>query len=334
MPHYQAYYWQALSAVTRFSVQDAPWWYNISPTSISALDVEAVVEQLRPRLGGTRHWNSPDLSDFVGCYTWHHHGKDIKFAIDAHDLQDIVSPRALEWCDLYFKANKWHNKQYPEKVVPIVNGNGFLRQRHLARLQAMRHVPKTNDLLFISRVWGGVEHNVRVFEALAELPCKKRLMAILVADPGCAAETEMAEKRLQHAGVECTYDLIPIRKLWQETAAAKIIMLRAGKYMCIPWRMIDLLCMGACMVTDSDFNPLWPEPLQPDVHYAGAGIDRPEDTSSAPREEYGRITATVSALLDDEEKQHRLRRNGAAYFDNHAAPLRVGEYILSQLGRL
>ena len=196
-------------------------------------------------------------------------------------MKDIVGPDALDWCDIYFKANKWTGHVYPEKVVPVVNGNGFLRNRHLTRLRKMRHTPKPNDLLFISRVWGGIEHNVRLFEALAKLPCKKRLVAILVSDPGCAAETAGARKRLERVGVECTYDLIPIRKLWQLTAAAKIVVLRAGKYLCIPWRMIDLLCMGTCIVTDSEFYSNWPVPLEPGTHYVSCGIDRPADTAPA-----------------------------------------------------
>lgn len=331
MPHYQAYYWLALSTVCSFSVRNAPWWYTLSPSSITALDVEAVVEQLRPRLGGKRQWNSPDLSDFVGRYIWRHHDKTIKFAVDAHDLKDIVAPDALEWCDIYFKANKWVNREYPRKVVPIVNGNGFLRHRHLSQLRKARHTPKTNDIIFISRIWGGVEHNVRLFEELAALPCKKRLVAIFVSGAGSSVETEAAKKRLEQVGVECTYDLISVRQLWEETASSKIVVLRAGKHLCIPWRMIDLLCMGACIVTDSEFYPNWPESLEPDTHYVSSGIDRPADTSSASPGEYEKVAENIMAILKNDHEQNRLRENSAAYFDNHAAPVNVGGYILSQL---
>ncbi len=95
--------------------------------------------------------------------------------------------------------------------------------------------------------------------------------------------------------------------------------------------MIDLLCMGTCMVTDSDFYPNWPEPLVSGMHYVSAEINRPVDTSSASRDEYKKIVATIMPLVNDEYEQQRLRENSAAYFDNYAAPEQVGEYILSQL---
>ncbi len=333
MPHYQAYYWLSLSLATRLSVRNSPWWYRVLP-AIPALDIDAVLELLRPRLGMRNRWNSPDLSDFTGCYSLRHGGREIRFAIDGHDLKDIVAPEALDWADIYFKANMWQTEAYPDKVVPIVNGNGFLRERHLQKLQRYRQTNKTNDLIFISRIWGGVEHNVRLFEELAALPGKKRLVAIFVAGTAPSAETEAAVKRLEFAGVECTTDLFSIDQLWQEMAEARIVVLRAGKHMCIPWRMIDLLCMGSCIVSDADFYPQWPEKLVPGTHYISAGLQRPADTSAASPEEFAKLRETIEQLLGDKEKQKELRRNSAVYFDEHAAPEKVGAYILSQLMRL
>ncbi len=334
MPHYQAYYWLSLSSVCSLSMAEAPWWYKVLPSSVLALDFEALQEQIRPRLGLEQCWHSPDLSDFVGCYTLQYNGKNINFAIDAHDLKDIVSPKALDWCDVYFKANKWNNENYADKVVPVVNGNGFLRNRHIKKLRKFRHTPKKNDIVFISRIWGGVEHNVRLFEELAALPGRKRLVAIFVSGAASSGETEAAKKRLEQVGVECTYDLIPIRQLWEEMASSNIVVLRAGKHMCIPWRMIDLLCMGSCIVTDSDFYPEWPKRLQSGIHYVSAGLNRPANTSTASIEEFGKIRETIATLLKNTQEQTRLRENSAAYYDNHASPEMVGSYILSQLKHL
>jgi glycosyltransferase involved in cell wall biosynthesis len=333
MPHYQAYYWLALSLAGRLSVRESPWWYKVLP-AIPALDVDGLLELLRPRFGLEQCWHSPDLSDFTGCYTLRHRGKTIKFAIDGHDLKDIVAPKALAWADVYFKANMWGSEEYPAKVAPIVNGNGFLRSRHLAKLRKLRRTARDNDVIFISRIWGGVEHNVRLFEELAALPGKKRLVAIFVAGTASSDETELARKRLERVGVECTSDLLSIEQLWQEMAASRIVILRAGKHLCIPWRMIDLLCMGACIVSDADFYPQWPERLAAGEQYVSAGVDRPADTSSASVVEFGKLGETVARLLEDEKEQKRLRQNSAAYFDNHASPERVGDYILSRITRL
>jgi len=117
-----------------------------------------------------------------------------------------------------------------------------------------------------------------------------------VSGAASSEETEKARKRLEQVGVECTYDLLPIKQLWEEMASAKIIILRAGKHMCVPWRMIDLLCMGACIVTDSDFNPGWPQKLMAGKHYVSAGINRPVDTSAASTKEFEKIHETICRL--------------------------------------
>ncbi len=315
-------------------MQQGPWWYKLPLPGVAALDIEAVVEQGRQRIQGRGRWHSADLSDFVGCYTCRRKGREIKFAIDAHDLKTIVSPAALDWCDIYFKANKWSNKTYPEKIVPIVNGNGFLRKRHMDYFRRLRQRPKKYDVIFIFRIWGGIEHNTRLFEVLSRLPVKKRLVAIFVEGVGATSEIHAARKRLERVGVTCTSELLTARHLWQELAAAKVVVFRAGKHLCIPWRMIDLLCMGACVVTDSDFFPDWPERLQPGKHYISSGIKRPVDTSLAPEEEYDKLERTVTALLQDDALQNVLRKNCVEYFRKHAAPRKVGAYIYSQLEQL
>ena len=103
--------------------------------------------------------------------------------------------------------------------------------------------------------------------------------------------------------------------------------------MCIPWRMIDLLCMGACMVTDGEFEPQWPEPLVDGTHYVSGGIKRPADTSAGRQEDYEKLADKIGLLIKDDDRIFGLQNNSAKYFDDHAAPQRVGEYILSCLTR-
>jgi glycosyltransferase involved in cell wall biosynthesis len=328
MPHYQVYYWTGLAECGPFSMAGGPWWYLL-PWPAFALDVESVSEKVRGRFGFHGNWNATDLEQFVGSYRWHNRHDTVSFAIDAHDTKEIVSPKLLDSCDIYFKANKWRGQHYPEKVVPIVNGNGFLRKRHLRHLKKLRKTRKDNDLLFISRVWGGVEHNVRLFEALASLPCSKRLIAILVKGVASDQETAEAKRRLQAAGVVCTSDLLTTKELWRATATSRVVMLRAGKHMCIPWRMIDLLCMGTCIATDAEFEPEWPEPLVAGVHYWSGGIARPGDTSSAQSGDYVTFREKIADLLKQQEVMVRIRKAAADYFDRYASPSKVGEYIMA-----
>ena len=49
-------------------------------------------------------------------------GKQIKWAIDAHDDKAIRSKKIYDWSDIYFKCNYWPLIKYPVKVAPMVNG--------------------------------------------------------------------------------------------------------------------------------------------------------------------------------------------------------------------
>ena len=331
MPHYQVYYWTGLSGCAHLTVQGAPWWYRLVPKPDLALDFESIYQRLTASIGLGSQWDPTQVEQFVASYQCIVGHREVRFAIDSHDGKEIFSPELLESTDIYFKVNKWRGESYPDNVLPLVNGNGFLRHRHLDRLRAMRGTAKNRDFLFISRIWGGVEHNVRLFESLSTLPCRKRLMAIFVEGAAGKIETQRAIERLESVGVECSFKLLPIKNLWRETSESKVVMIRAGKYMCIPWRMIDLLCMGACLVTDGEFEPQWPEPLIEGTHYLSGGIKRPFDTSAANSEEYEKLADKVLQITRDEDSIRRLQRNSADYFDNHAAPQRVGEYILSCL---
>ena len=329
MPHYQVYYWTALSKVGAFTLQNAPMWYRLFSQKELSLDLEAFSESLKGSFGFRRNWDSPENQHFAGLYSAKNRRGRMDFAIDTHDSKEIVSPSLQKRCGIYFKANKWAHIKYPDNVFPIVNGNGFLRNRHLMHLKRMRDQPKTNDLIFVSRIWGGVEHNVRLFEALSKLRCRKKLLAIFVEGVTDRYETAEARDRLESLGIECTTDLIPIKKLWMDTARSKVVILRAGKHMCIPWRMIDLLCLGACIVTDAEFLPQWPVPLVSDAHYCTAGLRRPEDTSPADSEEYDKLNGIIEDILADDNKRRFIESSSAQYFDDHAASGAVGNYILS-----
>ena len=265
---------------------------------------------------------------FVGRYE----ADGVRFAIDAHDRREIRDPDALAWSDVYFKANRWPSDDHDAKVRPIVNGNGLLDRRKIAHLRALREAPKEVDVAYVSNVWGGREHSLRVFERLAELDCSKDLLAIF---PEGFPPEEDAEnmERLRAAGVPVTRDPVAPRELWRRLARARLVPMRAGKHLCWSWRTIDLLAMGACVVFDALPPPRWPVPIEPGVHVADCGIMRPEDTEAAPEPEYEKVPATISRLLGAPAEQQALRATAARYFDDCAAPAAVARYVLESLPR-
>jgi hypothetical protein len=252
----------------------------------------------------------------------------VRFAIDAHDRREVREPDALAWSDVYFKANRWPDDDYDRKVLPIVNGNGLLDRGKIAHLRRLRSAPKEVDVAYLSNVWGGREHSLRVFERLAALDCSKDLLAIFPEGFPAAEDAENME-RLRAAGVPVTRDPLAPRELWRRLARARLVPMRAGKHLCWSWRTIDLLAMGACIVFDALPPPRWPVPIEPGVHVADCGIDRPEDTEAAPDAEYDKVPATIERLLAAPNHQTTFQRAAAAYFDEHAAPEPIARYVLS-----
>jgi hypothetical protein len=256
----------------------------------------------------------------------------VRFAIDAHDGREIRDPEALDWSDVYFKANLWPADDHRTKVRPLVNGNGLLDRRKLAELRGLRDVPKEVDVAYVSNVWGGREHSLRVFERLVALDCTKDLLAVF---PEGFPEDETREnmERLRSQGIAVTRDPVRPRELWRRLARARLVPMRAGKHLCWSWRTIDLLALGACVVFDALPPPRWPVPLEGGIHVADCGIDRPEDTEAAADHEYDRVPAEVARLLAAPEEQRALREAAARYFDEHAAPGPVARYVLAELTR-
>lgn len=275
-------------------------------------------------------------SDHVGRYIINIGGKLVKVAIDSADGRNIRDPRAFDWADFYFKANKWPSVDYPAKVHAIVNGNGLLDSRKIDFLKTLRNQEAKIDLIFISRVWSspegsgffnGIEHQIRLFETLASLDCSKKLMAIIPPQ----YSPKMMDKflvRLDSAGVLWTYRMIPASTLWTSLAEAKIVFLRAGMHLCIPWRMLDLLCMGLCIVYDRAPYPQWPVPLLPGKNYMDCDCGLGPEQSLPSNENYVRIKEVIESLLFDNPTIERIRKNNCEYFDASACPQEVARYII------
>jgi hypothetical protein len=306
---YQKYYLLGFDEVARLRVRGLP-----------------PVPGVRAKLSLAYRFGRGEGEAWVGRYVC----DGVRFAIDGHDRREIKDPEALEWADVYFKANRWPRDAYDPKVMPVVNGNGLLDRGKIAHLRSLRDAPKEVDLAYVSNVWGGREHSLRVFERLAELDCSKDLLAIF---PEGFPPEEDAEnmERLRALGIPVTRDPVAPRELWRRLARARLVPMRAGKHLCWSWRTIDLLAMGACIVFDALPPPRWPVPIEPGAQVAECGIARPADTEAAPEAEYDKVPATIEALLARPGEQRRLRVEAARYFDEHAASAQVARYVLAAL---
>jgi hypothetical protein len=314
---YQKYYLLGFEERARVRVRGGPAVVRLAPRVTSKL---AVAYRLA-RGASQGH---------VGRYVADVGGRTRRFAIDAHDSRDIRDPEALAWADVYFKANRWPDLRYEPNVARLVNGNGLLDRGKIRLLRDLRGAEKTVDVAYVSNVWGGREHSLRVFERLAALECTKDLLAIFP-DGFPPEEDEANMDRLRAAGVPVTRDPVPPRELWHRLARARLVPLRAGKHLCFSWRTIDLLAMGACIVFDALPPPRWPVPLEAGVQVSDCGVARPLDTEPAPEAEYDKLPVELERLLASPAERRALRREAGRYFDLHAAPGAVAGYLLDEL---
>lgn len=272
----------------------------------------------------------------IGKYVLETKGKKINFVIDAHDAGELRAPELLDWAEVYFKSNYWPIKSYPQKVKPLVNCNPLLIEGNiLNKLRALRDSPKKWDIVFVAKIWGGAEHNIRLFEELSKVSGKKYLYAII-----SPRIDRKYTKRLERAKVPFGTKSIPVNEFHKLLSSAKLVIYRAGKYNCISWRMLDLLAMGACMVTDSIPIPQWPVPLQKDKNFLTFDITRSQIIGSdgksnwcgpGKKEEYEVIPKILPQFLNNQLIQRQISLNNTDYFDKYAAPSAVGRYIVDTL---
>src|SRR5581483_4256605 len=188
------------------------------------------------------------IGHVVGKYVLRKDGAEIKFCIDASDPGDIQQTDLLEWSDLYFKTNYWPNRKYPSKVVPLANVNPLVLSRR-GELRALRTQAAEWDLLAFFRVWGNVEHNLALFESLARLKCRTKLLAYLI-----SANPTAESSRLEKAGVPWTTNPLPLNTVWDWAARSRLNLVRHGVDDCVPWRLTEILAMGHCPVLDYPVN--------------------------------------------------------------------------------
>jgi hypothetical protein len=321
---YNRYYLLGLDDVAHLTSSTAPWF--LRPVRGMA-DKARIGRMLMQRVGARLGRRYPDLPhDFVGRYVVDAGDRRIKIAIDPHDNRKIASREMLAWSDVYFKSNRWAGEKYPGKVLPIVNGNGLHSRTSIEYLRTLRKVRKEYDFVFVSRIGAGVEHNLKLFEALAGLRGRTRIMAILYPQFGQDRYAPM----LAALGVTCVTRNLPTRELWDLLARGRVNFLRLGAKYCIPWRMIDLLAMGSCIVVDREPFADWPVPLRDGVNFA-ACFSR-ADTSEEL--DYARVSTLVDDLIGDPARTATIAANNARYFDEVAAPARVAQYVIDSAAQL
>jgi hypothetical protein len=276
----------------------------------------------------------------VGRYTFQlpNQAGSLRVAVDSHDKRDICDPDALAWSQLYFKASYWPSLDYGPKVRPLICGNGALTKERIARLTAMRYRLRDLDVVFIAKLWPSnpavptywnpVEHQVRVFETLAKLKIRSHLRAIPVQLMDGGQFPQHYLDRLAKAGVRVTAHDVTADELWDATSRARLAFLRPGKHLCVSWRMIDHLALGAATICDHAAYPQWPVPLQAGQEFLECGCGIGTDESLPDPAHYERIADTVMASLAEPDRLSEVRRAAAAYFDRHVAPQRIARYLV------
>ena len=279
-------------------------------------------------LSGSRLPPSGIFHDAVGQYLFHlSDGGLRKVCIDSGDSGDIPSAPLLAWCDVYFKTNYWPSRVYDDKVKPLCNGNPLVL-RGLGRLRSWRSVPSTYDFCFIVRVWGGrddaegIEHNLRLLEAVAKARCRKYLLAYLV-----AGDIAACGRRLERQGIPWTCQITPLEQLWEISARSRLNVIRLGMHGCIPWRMMDMLALGACPVLDQQPFTRWPQPLVEGEHYLSLGVTTPPGRWLGAAADYDAVTERMEAIVADETRTMHIREQTASYFDENLKPESLGQYL-------
>ena len=314
---WQRYYLLGLDEVARLRWDGPPRAARLLPR---VDDKVRLVYRLDGRGPGKR------AQGFVGRYVAELSGTSVRFAVDAHDARHVRDEDALRWSDVYFKSNCWAADDYDSKIAPVVNGNGLLNRRRIEHLRRLRGTTRDVDVAFITNFHGGRPHVFCLFEELMRLDARCDLLAVFDgADP---EDDRRWAARLRDLGVPVATEPLPPESLWARLARARTVLVRAGRHACVPWRMLDLLGMGACIVLDAPFPAEWPVALRDGVECANCRIERPLDGTAAPAGEYAKLGTMLVRLLGQPNAAAALREGASRYFDEHAAPGRVGAYLL------
>jgi hypothetical protein len=293
------------------------------------------IDRFAKFVGGETKLHKDLFHPLVGMHVFHMANGSVKnVCIDAQDGGEVSSTALLNWSDLYFKTNYWESLKYDSRILPLFNSNPLLLG-YSDHLRSLRTVKPIYDLCFIVRVWGGadevsgIEHNLRLLEPAAKCNCRRFIVAYLV-----AGNIPEIARRLERQGIPWRSAPIKLTELWEISARSKLNMIRLGMHSCLPWRMADLLAMGACPLLDQPPKSKWPIPLAEYDHFLNLGAVVDQNTFVACDRHYDRIPSIIKELLSEEGTLKQIRENNIEYFDRHLAPGAVGEYVSNRVKKL
>lgn len=267
-------------------------------------------------------------------------GDQLKIAIDAHDSPPVTNASIYGWCDIYFKSNYWPSQDYGRKVRPIINGNGLLdhlRLRHIARLRGLK---KDFDISCIMRIWAGPsfdpDHCLDLLCRISELSCRKYLLAIFC---GFKENDQFLRRYIRICrSNSIPYSLEPIdyNEMIGIAARSRAVVLRNGVSSCIPWRFLDMLCLGACVVFDHDPVVRWPDPLIRNQHYLSLDLyplalrQRTKGNEVFTEAASARdVKEKLETYLERDDLLEDVRCNAINYYLSSCAPRKLGGYVFS-----
>ena len=292
------------------------------------------IDTVARRLGGLSLPSSRTFHPLVGQYLFRlTDGSQWNVCIDSQDSGEIACDGLLQWSDLYFKTNYWRGRAYDVRVAPLSNANPFV-VRHLPLLKASRDTQPSYDVGCVMRVWGGddelkgIEHNLRLLEAVNTADCRKFLWAYLV-----AGDIGSMGKRLERQGIPWSTEPLPMDRLWAVSAASRLNVIRLGMHGCVPWRMTDVLAMGGCPVLDQAPHCLWSPALVAGRNFIDLGVNVPAGMALADDDSYAAIPGKLERLLATDEGV-AIQRNNAAYFDECLDPTKIGVRICQHVEAL
>lgn len=327
------------------------YFYNLDNTAgqdYARYYVQAIEEMALLRKVSSRQKCSPSIkallesskSDHVALFVIGGGREQFNIAIDAHDSPPVTNASIYRWCDIYFKSNYWPSHGYGGKVRPIINGNGLLdhlRLRHIARL---RDLPKDFDICCIVRIWAGLGfdpgHCLELLSKISKINCKKFLLVVFCGfEEGDQSLESYVQECMAHS-IPYSFEPIDYNQMIHISARSRVVVLRNGVSSCIPWRFLDMLCLGACVVFDHDPVVSWPDPLVRDQHYLSLDL-----FPSALRQAIGGqgafaetssdhdVTERIETYLEREDRLEEVRCNAVSYYLANCAPRQLGDYILS-----
>ena len=213
--------------------------------------IPALVDRAARTLGGEPHSPGGAFRSCVGQYALTDlQGRKYRVCIDSYDFGNLPDRDLVTWSDVYFKTNYWPSRAYPDHVLPLANCSP-LAVRQMGALRAARTTRKDIDVCCLVHVAGGrdglegVEHNLRLAEAVARLGGKTQVFAYL----NCG-DVEAQARRLARAGIRSSLRPMTASAYWSLTARSRLTVLRLGMHDCASWALTGALAIGACPVLD------------------------------------------------------------------------------------